>query len=306
MIAEALKSVEWYDNHKLSTILACKRKAYFQTIFRGGLSGGVGDGANFGTCMHAARAIYYSLKNQGISEKDRRVSAVRKFAEAHEKFFGTGATTNQNKHSMANGLDLLDCYFDNWLVEDALWEPIETELAAVVPIEPRPGDPPRFSIPFYYVARFDGIWTRTMDKDFFVSEFKTTSGGVDREVTRRMIDRQTTGYSYVASQFPDIPRISGVFLDVMGVTTQKRDFRREVIMKSTTDLEMWRHQTINIVEDWRAMIERAKTEPELEVFYQTDGECTSYGLCPFWNGCYHGVTLLDEIPQNTWTPFNVE
>lgn len=305
-LSEQLRQVEWYDNHKLSNILACRYYSYLNTIYRGGLTAGVGDGANFGTVQHAARAVYYDGKKKGLNEHERRDAAFAKYASEYERLFGKGVGAAR-KHSFDNGLDLLDCYFDNYLFEDDQWEPIETELAAVVEIKPADGDPPRFREPFYYVIRCDGLWLRVANGDLFVNEFKTTGGGVDREITRRAIDRQTTGYTYGIKQFPDGEKVVGVFLDVMGVTVEKRDFRREVYMKSDRDLATWRLQTIEIVEDWRECKRRvAEGEAPKVVMYQNDQHCTSYGLCPFWKGCYHSIVMLDDLPVNEWTPFNVQ
>lgn len=305
-LSEQLRKLEWYDNSTISKILGCLRQTYFAKEYRGGLTAGVGDGANFGTVQHAARAVYFDGKKHGLSEPERRAAAMRRLMSEHQRIFGEAAPGVARKHSMANAIDLFDYYCDNWMLEDNLWVPIETELAGVVIITPQAGDPPMFETPFHYVFRCDGLWLRTANNDLFVSEFKTTSGGVDREVTRRAIDRQTTGYVYSVKQFPDGAEVQGVFLDVMGVTVEKRDFRREVYMKNDNDLASWRRQTINIVEHWRSLKRRVENgEPALETFVQNDSSCTNYGLCPFWKGCYHGIQLLDELPVNEWTPFEI-
>ena len=124
---EFFKNKEWFDNSRIKMLRGCKRKAYFQLIGPRGqaLSGGVGDGANFGSSMHAGLARYYNGWH-GFDEPTRRVHAARAFAEEWELYFPHERM--QNKHSLARGLDILDAYFDHYLAEDSEYEPVEAEL----------------------------------------------------------------------------------------------------------------------------------------------------------------------------------
>jgi hypothetical protein len=308
-LREWLKTIEWYDNHTISLILACPRKAFFHTIYRGGLASGVGNGANFGTCIHAGLAAYYNAVKMSLPERQCRYAAIRAFSSDYVRLFGSETPAGiDNKHKFENGLDILDCYFNNFILDDQQYEPVETELSAIYPVEPQPGDPPDFVDPFYFLIRCDGLWRRRSDGDLFVREIKTSGGGVDREVTRLAINRQTTGYATILHEFPGGERVAGVLVDVVGVYVGKREYRREIYLKSNRDRETWRRQTINIVQEWRARKERAASLDApgvLDLFYQNDQECTKYGLCPFWKGCYHGLALLDELEQNTWTPLSI-
>lgn len=298
---EWLRTVEWYDNHKLSTILNCLRKAWLHTEFRGGLAGSVGNGAFFGSCVHAGLAAYNA--SWGQPENTRRLRAIRAFASEHARKFGPEPSLIDKKHTIDHGMNLLDEYFDRFLMEDRQWRPIETELACIVPIAPTPDDPP-FS-PFYFVFRVDGLWERVSNGDWFVEETKTTGGNVARELTRLMINRQGTGYVWGMRQFDKGHRIVGVLYNVLFVGSSF-DFGRDIRMKDINTLESWRSQTIAIVEDWRRKL-RAIDEgaSPLTTMYQNDQMCTHYGKCPYFDVCYHGLPLAETLPLNTWTPFTV-
>ena len=66
---------EWYDNSKIKMLRGCKRKAYFQLVGPRGtpLGGKVGDGANFGSSMHAGLARYYNgwVQNRFLARKNK-------------------------------------------------------------------------------------------------------------------------------------------------------------------------------------------------------------------------------------------
>ena len=73
-LSEFLRGKEWYDYTGLKLTKSCYRKALFNQILR--MSMGVGPGADFGTCCHAAGAAYYFWWGQ-LPEKERRVKAWR-------------------------------------------------------------------------------------------------------------------------------------------------------------------------------------------------------------------------------------
>lgn len=302
-----LSQQEWYDNHTLETILACQRKAYLHKIYRGGLAAGVGHGAYAGSCLHAGHAVYYKLWGQ--DENKRRLAAFRAISREHARRFGASETI-EKKHLVENLIDIADSYFDQYLIEDKQYRPIESELACAFPIRPEPGDPVEFTVPFIYVIRLDGLWERLSDETWFVQELKSTSGGVERELTRLAINRQSTGYVYGIRQWPEGRRVKGVIASVMGVFVGKRECAREVYYKSDPVLDSWRRQTINLVEDWRRKAAQSLADGEDEVramdrYIQNDKHCTAYGLCPFHSVCYHGLAMAKNIPNNTWTPFEV-
>jgi len=303
---DLLASREWYDNHKLSQMLQCPRKAYFNTVYRGGLEAGVGPGAFAGSVVHIGLAAYYKL--WGSSEEDRRHAAFRAMSNEHARRFGDGDIFDK-KHRLDNLVDIVDSYFDAFLIEDRGFRPIESEMSAVVTISPQDGDPPDFQTPFMYIIKVDGLWERLSNGDWFVEETKTTSSGAERELVRLAINRQSTGYVYGVRQFPDGDRVKGVLANVLLVAVGKRDFRRDFYYKSEQVLASWRRQTVHLVQRWRDMLTRAKaaTDPQeiLDIFTQNDMHCTNYGLCPYHAGCYHGLTMLDTLDVNTWVPFEM-
>jgi hypothetical protein len=316
-----MKGIEWYDNHKLSVILACLRKAYWHYEFRApsatpeeptGLASTVGPGADFGSCIHSGFGAYYGLWGKA-SEEERRQASFMSFNKKYAHLFRGRedyiSSKEGRKHTLENGLDILDCYYDQFLIEDHKWRPVEVELAAIYPFIPRP-DEPDFP-PFWYVMRADGVWEYVATGEWYVQETKTTSGGVARELKRLHVNRQTTGYAAVLSEFPDGRRIRGVVPNVVLIAIGKRDAGRDMIAKYPYDYRSWRRQTINIVQRWRAIRAEANGKgvvDVLDIYTQNDGECTKYGLCPFYDACDFGAGAMDAVvykfTPNVWNPLN--
>src|SRR5208282_656537 len=305
-----IENKEWYDNSRLDLILACKRKAFLAQLYNGGLEAGVGYGALFGTCMHAFRATYYSWWGKESLEQ-RQVRATRSFLEKHEELFtGPMLDTLDNKHTKEAGVDMIDHYCTSYAAEDSLLQPVEVELAGAVEIKHQPGDPYIFD-PFYYAFRMDGIHKRLSYGDLWVAEMKNTGGGVKRELTKLRLSRQPTGYVYCARQFPG-PDVTGAMPDVVGVLVKTRECQRDFYSKPKHVTDSWRLQTINIVEDWRRMQLNASLtqaaggsfETILNTFYQNTAECTSYGLCAFYDICRDGFSpaTLAAFRKASWNP----
>ncbi len=305
-----IENKEWYDNSRIDMILACKRKAFINQLYHGGLQAGVGYGALFGTCMHGFRATYYSWWGKESEEK-RRLRGMRKFLELHEaNFTGPMLDTLENKHTKEAGIDMIDHYCNSYLAEDNLLQPIEVELAGAVEIKYQDGDPFEFD-PFWFAFKMDGVHKRLNYGDLWVAEMKNTGGGVKRELTKLRLSRQPTGYVYCARQFPG-PDVTGAMPDVVGVLVRTRECQRDFYPKTKAMTNSWRIQTIRIVQDWRAMQKDAKIthaaganfEAILDTFYQNTSECTSYGLCAFYDICRDGFSpaTLSPFSKNTWNP----
>jgi len=303
-LSEFLTGRDWYDNSRLDVILACKRKAFIGQLYADtGLEAGVGYGALFGTCMHGFAATYYSWWGK-TSESMRRVKGIRTFLELHEKFFvGPMLDDIDNKHSKENGIATIDHYCDTYLAEDQLLIPLEVELAGAVEIKPQEGEDFK---PFWYAFKIDGIHKRSTYGDLWVREMKNTSGGVKRELVKLRLSRQPTGYVYCARQFPG-PAVTGCMPDVVGVLAKNKECQRDFFAKPMVVTDNWRKQTIEIVEHWRTMKARAANltfENVLNIFYQNTQECTSYGLCAFYDICRDGFSpaTLAAFRPNKWNP----
>jgi len=307
-----LDTVEWYDNSRIETIQACKRKAYYSQIGPTGtpLAKRVGDGAHFGTCMHAAHESYYTGWSS-LTETARRLNGVRAFQNAYSELFPNGP--QRPIHTLVNGLDIWDCYCDACLVEDRLYRPVDPEIGLVVRVAPRSHEP--VFKPFWYVGRADGVWERVAHHDYFVGELKTSSGGVERRIKSLTFHRQPVGYVFQVRElvkegkFPEVNNyldIKGSFCTVMGIQAQKRDLDREYFVLSEEDTEDWRAETIENVQEWRT---RRKAVGEMgrnwkHIYYKETEECTKYGLCPYWDLCKFGVTpdSLADFTIETWNP----
>ncbi len=311
-----LGTVEWYDNSRIETIQACKRKAFYQLIgpTGTGLAKRVGDGAHFGTCTHAAHEAYYTGWSR-LSETARRLNSIRAFTDQYQELFPNGP--QRPIHTLANGLDIWDCYCDSCLAEDSLYRPVDPELGLIVRIAPRSHEP-AFK-PFWYLGRADGVWQRIAQNDYFVGELKTSSGGVERRAKSLTFHRQPTGYVWQVRElvkegrFPEVASpldIKGSFVTVIGIQAQKRDLEREYFSMSEEDTEDWRAETIQIVEEWRrrkwqidpGRLHNARNWKH--IFYKETEECTKYGLCPYWDLCKFGVTAdsLHEFEVDDWNP----
>jgi hypothetical protein len=313
------KPLEWYDNSTLEVIDSCHRKAFWNIVFqhpnagpdaRAGLEKKVGAGAFFGTCIHAALAKYYGLYNKGLSEQSRRIAAFRAFASEHERLF-PDPDLLETKHTASRGLDLLDMYFDHYLQEDQDFEPLESELYFSIRIEPLFSEEP-FE-PFNYVGRGDNIFRRRSSNDLIIFETKTTGYGIDREIMKREIDRQTEGYYFGFSQFDSNWTIMGVMLNVIGVSASAIEpsklFQRAYYRMGSEVLHKFRKETILKVKRWRSILadgEKASSILEtIEAFDRRTEECTNYGRCTFYDLCKYGPTGVDwknQFPPNTWNP----
>lgn len=310
-VQDFLDKHEWYDNSRLETQQACKRKAFYQQIGPVGipLAKRVGDGANFGTCFHGAFEAYYNGWGRR-SEAHRRLAAVRVFADLYQELFPNGA--QQNRHSLANGMDIFDDYCDECLIEDSLYRPVDPEIGFIVRIAPRSSE--RDFKPFWYVGRADGVWQRISQGDYFIGELKTSSGGTERRTKSLTFHRQPVGYVTLARElvthrkFEDVTdpaQILGHFTMVVGIQTVKRDIEREFFPDSLEETEDWRAETIQLVEEWRwRMKETAEGRPWKQIFYKETEECFKYGQCPYFDLDRFGVSAdsLSEFEEDTWNP----
>ncbi len=310
-VQDFLSCHEWYDNSRLETQQACKRKAFYQQIgpFDLPLAKRVGDGANFGTCMHGAHERYYEDWNKR-SEPHRRLDACRTFTALYQEMFPNGAA--QNRHTLANGLDIWDDYCDQCLIEDTLYRPVDPEIGFIVRIAPR-RDEPDFT-PFWYVGRADGIWQRISQRDYFVGELKTSSGGAERRTKSLAFHRQPVGYVAIARELVaqgmfeevrDPEQILGHFTSVISVQVSKREVEREFFTDSLVDTDDWRAETIRMVEEHRRDKRDYRAGANWKyVFYKETEECFKYGQCPYFDLCRFGVTAdsVMGFEEDTWNP----
>lgn len=310
-LSDFIENHEWYDNSRLEMINACKRKAFLAQLFNGGLEARVGVGADFGTCMHAFRATYYSWWGK-ISESERRLKGMRSFLEQHEAHFvGAIADSLDTKHTKESGLAMIDHYCDSYLSEDTLLQPVEVELAGAVEITYDPTIDPHPFDSFWYAFKIDGIHRRLTYGDLWVAEMKNTGGGVKRELTKLRLARQPIGYVYCARQFPGAD-VTGCMPDVVGVLAKSRECQRDFYPITAARAAAWRLETIKIVRDWRLMQSEAKQqqlagrrfEDWLTFFYQQTDQCTTYGLCAFYDICRDGFNpaTLAAFGPNKWNP----
>lgn len=307
-LVDILEGKEWYDNSRLSIIKACYRKGFNNLLYGGvGLQARVGGGALFGTCMHGFEAVYYSWWGKESEEK-RRLRGIRKFLELHEENFkGPLADTLDSKHTKETGLAIIDHYCDSYLQEDQLLRPIKCELAGAVEIKyDSKLDGPVVFDPFWYAFKIDGIHLRVNYGDYWVREAKHTGGGVKRELVKLRLSHQPRGYVYCARQFPG-PPVTGCMPDVVGVLVKTRECQRDFYPYKQHETLSWRRQTIECVEDWRRRKRAAQGlsfEKVLDLYYQNTSECTSYGLCAFYDLCRDGYSpaTLTAFRVNTWNP----
>jgi hypothetical protein len=330
---------EWYDNSRIKMIRGCKRKAFFQLIGPRGtrLEGKVGDGANFGSSIHAGLARYYNGWGK-FDEPSRRVHACRAFAEEWENYFPHDRM--QNKHRLDRGLTILDAYFDHYLSEDAAYEPVEAELGFCIEIAPNKQEtesidtePVSFggelhwpSEPFWYIGRVDGIFKRLSTGEVYLRETKTTSSQAEARLRQLKFDHQPVGYTYCVRNLSGDLRhnIVGYIGDVILVAATKLEFARDYFHVSERQAQNWRQQVIYTVEDWRALCAQAyltggtgEDDPpihNLNRFYQDTERCFEYGKCAFYELCDYGISddTLDQFNGASWnpllkrTPANVE
>jgi len=293
----------WIDNSLIGTIRGCKRKAfwhiigpsadYSQPLINRGLAITVGSGADFGSAFHAGIARYYTGWGHA-DESTRRIWACRAFAQEWGQHFPTERM--QSKHRLDNGLDILDQYFDKYLDEDPLFQPVEAEMGFAVPINTPSGI-------VYNVGRIDGIFKRLADGTYWPRETKTTSFDPEKRLAQLKFDNQPV--SYTASLRKVLPElhISGFLGDVIQVKTKTTatSFCRNYFTIDEQQCTDWEQQIIFDIEDWYARVERAK-EIGLNAFTQDTTRCFEYGRCSFYDLCDYGLSELVKFGLSEWHP----
>jgi PD-(D/E)XK nuclease superfamily len=293
----------WIDNSLIGVLRGCKRKAFWHVIgpnanydaplINRGLAITVGDGADFGSCFHAGVARYYNTWGQ-VDEPTRRIFASRAFAEEWGQHFPTERI--QSKHRLDNGLDILDQYFDKYLDEDPLFQPVEAEMGFAVPLSTALGT-------VYNVGRIDGIFKRLSDSTYWPRETKTCSGDPDKRLAQLKFDNQPV--SYVASirkVLPDL-NITGFLGDVIQVKTRTdaKSFCRNYFTIDEQQCRDWEAQLVFDIEDWYTRVDKAK-EIGINAFTQDTTRCFEYGRCAFYDLCDYGISELDKFNLSEWHP----
>lgn len=306
---------EYYDNSRLVKTRGCIRRAFYEQIGpRGtGLTSGTGDGATFGSVFHEGCAEYY--RNFHLPMKDRRLHAL----DFTEKFYSTKFDPNRldidKKHTKWNALVLLDAYFEQFKREDENYEILAAELGLAYLIKPRPGDPPDFKVPFWYLGRMDGLYARRSTGERLVKEMKTMgSGDPAKRLELLRFNRQPVGYvslvrEYLAS-IGDTRNCSMFLGDVVLVSHTLFEFARDDFEVSQQRLASWRFQTILMVEEWRrfkrTMQDHFDDYNYFDYAIQDTEECNKYNMiCSFYKLCQFGPmspSLADYKPE-VWTPF---
>jgi len=327
------QDLEWYDNSALSTIDRCLRKGYWKNIFPltitealatapqattevvyKGLSEKMGNGAFYGSAIHAGLDRLYSPINANKTLEQRRILMLRAFTSKYMELFSDPEMV-ENKYSMDRGLDVLDMYVDHYQEIDQYFKVIDTELVMINVIRPEKGD--NDFVPFIYIARSDGLIQRLQFDDYHILEHKNVVS-VDQEMNKLRIGRQGEGYVWSAKQFPttmDYP-ITGILANILAVRAAESEpsklFFRDFIPKTSYHTEQWRIETIRKVERWRALIKESSQEQtivgQMLTFDRTTEECTRYGLCSFYDLCMHGPHSVDlsKYTPNTWNPLYTE
>ena len=302
---------EWYDNHKTEVIQSCHRKGYHHLIgpFGTPLAMRVGDAAKFGSCWHAGLAGYYERHNAQLVYEKRLVRSALRYNQEWQKQFAIANAQLQNRYKIARGMQQLLLYFDHFRNEDEFFEVIDSEVGFIYLVRPRPAE--LLFKPFIYVGTLDRVLRRQTMRDVVVGETKTCSGDPAMRLKEMRLDRQTQGY-FKMLQSMDIDRVGGVVLDAAQITATKITndvFCRDFVQLKDLDGEQWRLETIEIVEQWRHLRERARlftgdNQRVLAVFDKRTKECTHYGLCPFYDMCLYGVTAdtLAGHSPNLWHP----
>lgn len=316
---------EWADNSFISLIDACKRKGYYHDRLDGlGLDQKVGPAANFGSCFHAARAMY-SVGYHTFREPIRRIRAIRAFTEEWDRYtwYRNKDGSIPPKHQLKRGLDIWDAYCDHYISEDTLLTPIESELGFAVEMKPYVGDPciacglqweinwsqcPKCGwLSWINVGSVDGIFQRQYDGKRLPSELKTTGGDVTNRLRQLNFDHQPVSYVTCLRMFPGMEDLDTFIGDVVLCASKSYDFGRDYFTTNEIQRRSWHSQALLKWELWREMKRRAQgktTNEKLAIFFQNTKDCFSYGRCTFYDLCDYGVTrdAIDRMDKATWNP----
>jgi hypothetical protein len=318
MALKKFAGLEWYDNHRLDVIQSCHRKGFWHLVGPQvdsttgksiPLAMIVGQAASFGSVWHAGIAQYYA--NFRFPHETRIACAARGFELEWIKQFAKSELPN--KYKLSRGLQQQVMYYDHFRTEDEFFQVVDSEIGFAILVRPRSHE---MFDPFVYSGRIDRLLYRTTRHDYVVGETKTCSGDPVMRMKELRLDRQTRGYFKMTSMMMDEP-VSGVLPDVVQITATKCDasiFARDYFPLTVNDGESWRRQTINIVQMWRGLLAQAErlsadkvnggNQAVLDVFDQRTKECSTYGICPYYELCQYGPTAdsLSKYSPDTWNP----
>jgi hypothetical protein len=316
---------EWFDNSTISLIDACKRKGFYAKLGPSGiaLDQRVGPAANFGTCFHSARAMY-SVGFTMFDEPQRRLRAFRAFSDEWERYnWRTPKGLIPPKHCLDRGLEIFDAYCENYLNEDQLLIPIESELGFAVEMKPYAGDKcvicPQIWEPSWSqcpscgwqswinVGSVDGLFNRLYDGKLLPAELKTTSGDVTGRLRQLNFDHQPVSYVTCLRMFPGLEKLDTFIGDVVLTATKSFEFGRDYFTTNEIQRRSWHDQALNKIEIWRGLkrLAEGKTINEkLSIFFQNTKDCFSYGRCHFYELCDFGISreALEHFEAATWNP----
>jgi len=309
-----LAEYESFDNHGTATFQSCHRKGYYHLVgpFGEPLALKVGEAANFGTVWHAGLAAFYSRHNAELPYPRRLIAAVRRFNDEWQKLFANNPALG-NKYKLTRGVQQLILYLDHYRSEDQFYKVVDSEVGFGIVIKPRPAEHP-FK-PFVFYGRIDRVLYRETMQDVVVGETKTTGGDPVARLKEMRIDRQTQGYFKMLKAM-HAGHVGGVILDVAQITATKITndcWARDFVQLREADGELWRSETVAIVEQIRELKTRSKAllgdnASVLATWDRRTAECTHYGLCPYYDLCLFGITadtMKDHRP-NVWHPLKDE
>lgn len=320
-------ALEWYDNSTLTDIDSCHRLGFYlkELVIPSqsaepepikGISFGGNHGTRYGSCIHAALATFYSGIKVGHTRRASLLNACRQFSSTHQKLFPHPELLDK-KHEKARGLDVLDMYSEHYSHDDDTYLPVEVEIFAAVVIKPQQ----KWEIfePFLWVVRADGLFKRLFDSTYWILETKSTGSSIEQKLEELKISRQPQGYAFTFSNPKWLPKgikIKGVLANVIAVrsaeTDPKKLFKRQSYHYYPQEFELWRLETIEKVERWRDMRNRAQAEAnlirKLSIFDRRTEQCFRHGKCPAFDLCEYGLKGVDwsRMLPNTWNPLTTE
>ncbi len=166
------------------------------------------------------------------------------------------------------------------------------ELHFKVPLGNIIADMPRTEV--VYCGYMDKIVT--FQGNTFVLDNKTTGSSISTEKGSEAYfknftpDNQITGYTWAAREAFGIP-VRGVIIDAMQIAKTKTEFARQIIHRTTKQVEEWRNGLsywINLAADssMQLMLLEAKgVEAPEQAFPMNETSCHKYGGCTFRGIC---------------------
>lgn len=303
---ESLHKLDWFDNSSVDSWQKCNRLGFYGKVMMLGRSS---------AAMSAGKLIHVYIENFHIHGPD---VAQREFAKSYQDqqqgssdFLGKSA-----KYQFPNLARVVtdyaaqpkdDFHYVATEIPFAIW--FGGDCGSAGPFCECAQDSPTRC--FWFVGRMDGL-VRDRRGEFFLLENKTSGSLTETTLRGYDISRQAQSYTFsirklLADSGIDPSGLRGVLFNVISFGSATTKFARHPVFVPEHTRKEWESELRRTV----AAIRSAALERDLLPIRNTN-QCTSYGICGFYDLCksFAGRTLqqppdiLGAFPKSDWSPLS--